>query len=364
MVAHDVEPGRGARALIALIAITSLALGACGDDIWHAQHMAQMVDHGGLHAGRLDLVTMTYPNDALGPTGVAFDAFVLRSQWLRTVADEYGVHGGAQLASYVVGHDAPTAITTSEVLADLAATVPAEQLVEPSDGGLTVFVMYLPRATTLTDDNFGALCTGFDAFHRTAMGVAYAMVPDCDGTADSRTILASHEIVEAATDPFFDGIYADGPDDDAWHYDDNSEVGDLCEFETTYAHEGGYALQRSWSQAATFGAHPDPCVPVPDGDTWADVDPDFTYIAIPAGAQTQIGLTAWASRPDAAWNLDLVINSESDFKPPASLDRIEMTDGARAAVTIGVPAGTPSGSHAHVHIYSNAAMAPIEVVVP
>ena len=82
-------------------------------------------------------------------------------------------------------------------------------------GGNTLYVIYLPRGTTI--DNFGInqSCDSFGAYHfmGTTLGgtiltpfgaqVAFAVIPiDCaDGSADKLSTFASHEIIEAATDP-------------------------------------------------------------------------------------------------------------------------------------------------------------------
>ena len=81
----------------------------------------------------------------------------------------------------------------------------------PSPDGNSLYVVYLPRGTTI--DNFGInqSCSSFGAYHfmgttLTLTGgaqVAFAAVPiDCaNGSADELSTLASHEIIETATDP-------------------------------------------------------------------------------------------------------------------------------------------------------------------
>lgn len=81
----------------------------------------------------------------------------------------------------------------------------------PSPGGNSLYVVYLPRGTTI--DNFGInkSCDSFGAYH--FMGTAitllggrefpFAVIPlDCaNGTADGLSELVSHEVIEASTDP-------------------------------------------------------------------------------------------------------------------------------------------------------------------
>ena len=95
--------------------------------------------------------------------------------------------------------------------------------------------------------------------------IAYAIVAACpnqdfDGsgiTNDQQiTIAASHEIVEAATDPFPDYNPAYVQTDDAhaiWTYVTGGEVGDMCEFADTFAwtpSDMTHTIQRIFSNAA------------------------------------------------------------------------------------------------------------------
>jgi uncharacterized repeat protein (TIGR01451 family) len=81
----------------------------------------------------------------------------------------------------------------------------------PSPGDDDLYVVYLPRGTTI--DNFGInkSCDSFGAYHfmgtvTTLTGgqdFAFAVIPiDCaKGSADKLSALVSHEVIEAATDP-------------------------------------------------------------------------------------------------------------------------------------------------------------------
>ena len=82
----------------------------------------------------------------------------------------------------------------------------------PSPDDNSLYVVYLPRGTTI--DNFGInkSCDSFGAYHfmgnsgdapRRTRKFAFAVVPlDCaHGSADELSTLVSHEVIEAATDP-------------------------------------------------------------------------------------------------------------------------------------------------------------------
>jgi uncharacterized repeat protein (TIGR01451 family) len=81
----------------------------------------------------------------------------------------------------------------------------------PSPGGDSLYVVYLPRGTTIDNFGFNKSCDGFGAYHfmgttLTLTGgaeVAFAAIPiDCaEDSADELSKLVSHELIETATDP-------------------------------------------------------------------------------------------------------------------------------------------------------------------
>jgi hypothetical protein len=107
--------------------------------------------------------------------------------------------------------------------------------------------------------------------------VAYAVIPRCPGFAKQNpnlptllsvtTASASHEIIEAATDPYPNtgAAYGDlDADHELWKYMlGGAEIGDMCAQNLSsfgVSSELGYAVQRSWSNQAAKSGH-DPCVP-------------------------------------------------------------------------------------------------------
>ena len=120
-----------------------------------------------------------------------------------------------------------------------------------------------------------------DAAHNNAV-VAYAVVPRCanfDGFKgiDAVTAAASHEIAEAATDPFLDAYIST---DNAHRYWSTilggGEVGDMCAQNLgsfVKFPELPYLVQRIWSNKAAV-AGTDPCTPVPTGEVYFNTIPD------------------------------------------------------------------------------------------
>ncbi len=81
----------------------------------------------------------------------------------------------------------------------------------PLPNSNSLYVVYLPKGLQI-DNLFNKACTNFGAYHLWAFSprtdfpfvgtFAYAIVPaECAGSFDSLTRLATHEIIEAATDP-------------------------------------------------------------------------------------------------------------------------------------------------------------------
>ena len=130
-------------------------------------------------------------------------------------------------------------------------------------------------------------CADFDAFHGEddlgAVAVPYIVGAACPGydgpTVDDlqeRTIAVSHELLEAATDPFPDSDPAYNGEDAAdavWTLATGGEIADLCQFDldpystlpTLPTLPGSTSfVQRSWSNQAAAGGT-NPCVPAPPG---------------------------------------------------------------------------------------------------
>src|SRR5262249_54151560 len=133
------------------------------------------------------------------------------------------------------------------------------------------------------DAGFGKSCEAFAGFHTAtpqtaamdAPQVVIALSWSCTPSSllltplDTATIVHTHELVEAATDPFpSSGFSTTDPASAAWQLRFGGEVGDMCEgFPRRIFRPAdvGYFIQRSWSNAQMSGFH-DPCVPLIPND--------------------------------------------------------------------------------------------------
>jgi len=144
----------------------------------------------------------------------------------------------------------------------------------PADAN-TVYAFFYPEGS-IGDDGFGdKCCTDLDGYHSDVVvgggiDVAYSVVCTCPGfdpggtDLDQITVAASHELVEAATDPTFTNPgYAQTDDDHAiWTVATDGEAADLCQYADTWLWHPAdmkYGVQRSYSTAAAAMGH-DPCV--------------------------------------------------------------------------------------------------------
>src|SRR5262249_3642797 len=148
---------------------------------------------------------------------------------------------------------------------------------------------------TVNLDNSGS-CSEFGGYHNSysypgntgtggsipASTVQYSVVPRCDSSIDTTTVAASHEYIEAATDPEVGAGTAFYMQDQLWSLE-GGEVGDLCETgKNSSTTESGFTVQRIWSNKAAKASH-DPCVPAPAGDVYFNAAPSNEQVSAKVG---------------------------------------------------------------------------------
>jgi hypothetical protein len=161
----------------------------------------------------------------------------------------------------------------------------------------TIYAIHYPSNTTITlpsGRGNATSCQDFGGYHSDTtldakhhnQDIAYAVIPRCGDFGnltgiDSVTGTESHELVEAATDPFPQSNTAyGGIDDDHFYWElalGGGETGDMCaQFPESFVKfpELPYVVQRSWSNEAALAGH-DPCVPALPGEVYFNAVPDF-----------------------------------------------------------------------------------------
>jgi hypothetical protein len=315
------------------------------------------------------------------PYASDIDTFFQRlatSTYWPAVATEYGVGGLTALPGYATNVALPATVGDTQ-LVDLftqAMTEGSATLGAPRAD--TIYALFLSPDSTLTLQGQTFCGDGApSAYHNewTVSGtqVAVAIIPTCPTSTASSTLTGvdvltpavSHEVVEAATDPFANSNPAWSAIDVPhilWGVAMNGvEVADLCENEIPtliIPPDIGHPVQRIWSNASAH-AGTGPCVPVPPGEVYFNAvaampthanfyDPTGTAYSVPAmnakigqPASAQISFRGGAAVPSKL----LAVALELDDASSLSVERPTVVMGARgqtvaaAVATSGTKAG-------------------------
>jgi hypothetical protein len=278
----------------------------------------------------------------------AFGHAVATSQWWRTVGADYGLP--PTIASVIITSGRPLTGYVDD--ATIEAYVHATSQVPAAVPDATIRMLFLPEGTTVVEDgkaNCG--CALFAGFHSVApTGEVYGVAQQCDGPAetqlDNLTVTASHEIIEAATDPL-----PQRPTNRATLASPlastGGEVGDLC---PSVAYEGEWALSRSWSISEAASGR-DPCVPHLDDSAYFNVSAPADSYAIAPGGIVDIPLVAWSSATRPDWYVVMTDAGERDgFKASLATATTEtigahalprVNNGASLTLSVTAPATAP-----------------------
>jgi hypothetical protein len=269
---------------------------------------------------------------------------------------EYGVGPGTTVAAQTLAEAAPNKITDKTISTWLADKLNSNDPAFGTPEQDAIYVLVYPSTTTIQQTGGGqsaSSCVEFggyhsdvvlDAAHNSQM-VAYAVIPQCsnfDGFSgiDAVTAGLSHELIEAATDPYpmdapaYAGI---DPQHYYWSFALGGETGDMCAQSLSSfgpsAEVGGYVVQRSWSNKAA-AAGKDPCVPQDQALSYfqsAPVLPDMIPlnlgqvvkvqgVRIPVGQTRDIEVDLYSDGPVAKpWNVEAFDLSAAQGGP-AELD--------------------------------------------
>jgi hypothetical protein len=200
--------------------------------------------------------------------------------WLNEYATNITAQNGNQGTNQTIGRGSFAGIVTitpknggkkldkTDVQAELEYQIGLGALPKPDAN--TLYMIYYPPGITLTTGGIAscqAWCGDHEGFDSTAYGpIYYAMMPDVHGACalgcgfaatsfDSLTIISSHELVEAMTDPHCPDIGQNGAPPAAWMDMSQAEVGDLCATSPVAASitygANTYAVQSEWDNTTT-----------------------------------------------------------------------------------------------------------------
>jgi hypothetical protein len=330
--------------------------------------MPQAISLGGSVIATPKLVAISFMNDTLQPDIDKFAADLVSSpNYWKGAVGEYGV--GAMSQSVYHANETPVAsLSDADVRAWLTDKIQNDSTFPKPDAS-TIYTLFYPKGTDVTSGT-GVTCQAFQGYHDAfpldaTTNVVYAIVPRCPPPpvqgvtdADQMTAEASHEIVEAATDPLPSlkpAYITVDPNSHAWELLAGGEIGDLCgAYPNVFYVPTGFdhLMQRVWSNANAAAGH-DPCqpdAPTPYfnsapvmGDTIriqvGGVPVNTQGVKLQVGASTTIELDLYSDGPTSGpWTVSVLDITSAFFggKPALAftLDQTTGQNGDKLNLTI------------------------------
>jgi len=195
----------------------------------------------------------------------AFYKAVTNSALFDLLSQYSGIGRGSGVNGFV-DNRTTTRVTDAAVQTELNRLFSAGSLPAPSAN--SYFPVHFPSGVTITAPDGSRSCVQFCAYHgtyvRNGVNVNYGVIPDqgggcaggCGNNAqrvNNMDSVASHELVEAVTDPAVGLATVFGPPL-AWYDETNGEIGDICNGQqgTTVGGDGvTYTIQLEFSNAAS-----------------------------------------------------------------------------------------------------------------
>lgn len=307
--------------------------------------------HTGAVLASTKLVSIYWQGDGDMATIEQFNDAVVASDWWKTVGDGYGVGPASHVATYVIPAAAPTTVTDGSARQTIADLIGAGS-VPPPDGD-SLYALFLPPGTALALAGYQG-CVDVGGYHSESFVTsdggktkfAYAVLPRCGGFGGgfglgALTVAASHEFIEAATDPFpytSPGYFFD--QGDAWSAN-LGEVADLCNGGTVTL--GEFVVTRSWSIAAAAKGE-DPCQPPHLAYFGAALDPDTQTAQ--TGGTVDFTVRAFSTIPLSS---PMHVQASTGFAGTAglgfSIDDAELDNGDVTTLHVAVPDTFGPGSY-------------------
>jgi hypothetical protein len=307
-----------------------------------AEHppMPQVQTLGGPVMTSPKIVVITFQGDPLAPSIDSFvDAVAASKSYWSGTTREYGVGPIASVFHVSLAETPGSNLADSDVRAWLSAelTGPDAGTLEggapwPQPDGETLYQVYYPDGVTVSEGG-GTSCNQFYGYHddfllTASTYVTYSVVARCPpfpmtSAIDSITAIASHELVEAATDPLVtDKPAYVQPDHDhlAWALPAGGELGDMCAGYGNVFYtppDVPYLVQRTWSNKSAAASH-DPCQPdgadpyfnsaAPMTESVSVNLPDFGMLTtqgihIPVGSTATIDLALYSDAKSGPWTV-------------------------------------------------------------
>jgi hypothetical protein len=373
--------------------------------------LPQIPDHGGAVLTAPKIVTVTFDGDSLRPTFESFGDTIGTTPWWDAVRAGYCTGSSCvgqtvstpnphvHLATVPTGTGSGGALTDSQQgTSDIQSWLVQMFTSGNPDGGTgpafkdadeqTLYLVYFPSGVNVSlDGTQSCVPGGFGGYHQsvkvtppgssTAINIPYAIIPRCPSESgepidQTATLTASHELIEAATDPYPNASLAyaleSGPNI-LWTILGGGETGDMCVTDigflaygitTTpnyWTTESGFLVQRTWSNASAKASH-DPCVPIPQGEVYFNtaIPTASVQTQLAVGSSTTIDVQGFSDAPTGDWTLKFLDFAVFQGQQPVltfSSDVPTLNNGKTAKVTIKLTGNPviPTGNGQNVEPY-------------
>jgi hypothetical protein len=369
----------------------AVALGGCGVDAAGfgapsatfpavRMQLPRVVYTGGFVMTDVHVAPIYFATDPEQPAIDSFLAAFASSPHWHEMVGEYGVDGPLQIDPARVVATAPP-VNDEELDALIKSQLGGEV---PAAFDRTIYVLVFPGAASYSGVQ-GTSCVDYLGFHtnvyvhmKTAIVAAVWSCTPRNLTLrpiDSATVVISHELVEAATDPVVQsgeanrGFATVDAGSFAWAKAYGAEIGDMCAAFPRRLYrpdDVGFLIQRTWSNAQMAGFH-DPCVPhvphdvaffatVPDDPDVVPIHPSYNddrarATIVAAGDSHTIDLLFLSDGPtDREWTVAPFDQDTLEGRATAldfAVDRNSGENGTRAHLTITARPKASPGFHAY-----------------
>ena len=282
-------------------------------------------------------------------------ASLVGSDYWKNLA-EYGVGDIAVGASVVLADKAPATFSLDGIDSVVEGLWLRDVAPAPKPDGTQIYALFFPVQTQVVQVDGSPFCDAGGAYHDSrAMDFAYAITPHCSPSFNEYMLSATHELIEAATDPYpLTNPASAGAD--AAHVGYRGEVGDLCDYGGSRGGGGfplfGTTVERIFSNVRAKAGH-DPCVPdlgltyfgaAPEAKDDIQVS-DFVLgavkgkgVVVKAGASAMVTLDLYSERQLAPFKVVADTMDPGTNQPSAniqvSLDRDHGQNGEKLHLTI------------------------------
>ncbi len=328
--------------------------------------MPKALTKGGPVMPSVKLVPISFSGDSLEASldKFATQLAAAKTYWAGTTS-EYGVGALTTATPIHLTETAAASLTDADVQTWLTGKIKGGNGFPQPDAS-TLYVIYYPSTTDVVLQG-GHLCSSYQGYHSDYLmdgttEVIYTVVGRCPpmgnvSAMDEISAEASHEFIEAATDPYpnHKPAYTD-IDDKAWAILAGGEIGDVCSYfpDSFYRPTGvDNLVQRVWSNASAAAGH-GPCEPdapspyfnsgVVMPDTISSLNSPigpFTSrgVKIPIGQSKTLEVDLYSDGPTSGpWTVKGVDLSSAFFASPPSLqltfDKTAGKNGDKLKLTI------------------------------